>query len=279
MQPPESQVRNYAPLILAVTGLALTGTFINQDPSQTTVKPNKDFDCGLISLYSSKNVSAHWTSGLVIGLSVVLPLLPLVKSQEKANAIVSHALGQSSTFASNEFIKHFLVSPDQSFFEKCNTTTEACSERKMKPFPLKTFCDNSTLPLNELFSSLHSMPDIVFSMLGSSALLFAANIYMWKSIRVATNPINKKVSYFKIIITLFFSLLMAVAVIYQYRQSQNTPLELLVSFLYGAGIQFLIFVLFQLKRTPAIDEEKNLLTDCLEKSIIKPPKDVTNKIN
>ena len=270
MQPSESQVRNYAPLILAVTGLALTGTFINQDPSQITVKPNKDFDCSLISLYSSKNVSAHWTSGLVIGLSVFLPLLPLVKSQEKANALVSHALGQSSTFASNEFIKHFLVSPDQSFFEKCNTTIEACSERKKKPLTLNMFCDNSTLSPNELFSSLHSMPDIVFSMLGSSALLFAANVYMWKSTSVAPNPIIKKMSYFKIIIVLFFSLLMAVAVIYQFRQSQNTPIELLTSFVYGAGIQLLIFVLFQVK--PAINNEKNvnLQPDCFEKSIVKP---------
>ena len=250
----EKQVRNYAPLVLAVTGLALTGTFINQDPSSTTVQPDKNFNCSLISHYSSKNVSAHWTSGVVIGLSVILPLLPLAKSHEKVNALMSHALGQSSTFASNEFIKHFLVSPDQSFFEKCNTSVEACSELKAQPFPLNSFCDNSTLPLSELFASLHSMPDIVFSMLGSSAMLFMANVYLWKiNTSRPKDPVIKKVSYFKISIALFISLLMAVAVIYQYRQSQNTLGELLMSFMYGAGLQLIIFVLFQLKRKEEYD--------------------------
>jgi hypothetical protein len=275
MTPSESQVRKYAPLVLAVTGLALTGTFINQDPSLATVRPNKDFNCNLISSYSSKNVSAHWTSGLVIGLSFILPLLPLVKSPEKANALVSHALGQSSTFASNEFIKHFLVSPDQSFFEKCNTSIEICKEQTFQQFPLNTFCDNSTLSLSELFSSLHSMPDIVFSMLGSSAMLFAANLYMWKLNSVSSQELktmSKNVSHFKILITLIFSLLMAVAVIYQYRQSQNTTNELFMSFIYGAGIQFLIFVLFQFKRTPDMSEENDDVLNCVKTIIITTPK-------
>jgi hypothetical protein len=255
MTPLEKQVRNYAPLVLAVTGLALTGTFINQDPGSTTVQYDNNFNCSLISQYSPKNVSAHWTFGVVIGLSAILPLIPIVKSDEKINALMSHALGQSSTFASNEFIKHFLVSPDQSFFEKCNTSVETCSKLQAKPFSLNSFCDNSTLPLSELFASLHSMPDIVFSMLGSSAMLFVANVFMWKmNAPRPKDPIIKRVSYFKIVIILFFSLLMAVAVIYQYRQSQNTLGELLLSFFYGAGIQLLIFVLFQFGRK----EENNL---------------------
>ena len=257
MSPLESQVRSYGPLILAVTGLALTGTFINQDPGETTVLADKDFNCNMIALNTPKNVSAHWTSGLVIGLSVILPLLPLTKSDEKIPALMSHALGQSSTFASNEFIKHFLVSPDQSFFKKCNTSVQACNERNLQSFPLKTFCDNTTIPIGEVFASLHSMPDIVFSMLGSSAMLFVANVYMWKSKNVPKNIENKKISYFKITIVLFFSLLTSVAIIYQYRQSQNTADQLMASFLYGAGLQFLIFIMFQFKTTPAVDKEND----------------------
>ena len=68
---------------------------------------------------------------------------------------------------------------------------------------------------------------------------------------------NKKISYFKITIVLFFSLLTSVAIIYQYRQSQNTGDQLMASFLYGAGLQFLIFIMFQFKTTPAVDKEND----------------------
>ena len=265
----ENQLGKHGLLILAVIGCLLTGTFINQNPSETaSVAVNKDFSCNLskihlnpLDLLTSNNVSAHWTFGLVIGLSVVLPLLPELalgssnQMEERICALVSHALGQSSTFASNEFIRHFLILPDKMFVEKCNVSEEVCYQRSLQYVPLNTFCNNSTLPFKDIFSSLHSVPDIAFSMLGSSAILLFFNIDLLKKKSLlrrhqeqkeTTTAGNQKiVSYFKLTIALLFMFLMSLAVIYQYRQSQNTVSEIIISFLYGALLQCLIVYLFQ----------------------------------
>ena len=220
-----NQLRHFGPLVFAVLGCLLTGSLINQTPNieNDSVQLDKDFKCkknnDTISDTNNTSVlsssSSNWTTNFIIIFAIILPLIPLVLFKNKknknanfqnTNAFLSHLLGQSLIFAGNEFIKHFLISPDTSFFAKCNSTVELCLQKRLQRvalflatakssktnnqmYPNQTiaFCSNSTLPVSEIFASLHSMPNIVFSMLGASAILFLANIYLWKQNKNANN--------------------------------------------------------------------------------------------
>ena len=257
-----------------------------------------------------------------------------IQNFQKTNAFVSHVLGQSATFAGNEFIKHFLISPDPLFFEKCNSSIEVCLAKRLQNVPVflasttlsstmsasapitfttallppldanktvalsllddKTtanitqfnnqtfaFCSNSSLPMSDIFASLHSMPNVVFSMIGASAILFLANLYLWKQSNLSnskssnsddddarhccsnnnllpqsdnaicnacyTTLFSKPISHVKVFFVLIFCLFISAVFIYKQTQSLNNNLELFTSFLYGVGLQLLIFALFQWK--------------------------------
>ena len=255
-----------------------------------------------------------------------------IQNFQKTNAFVSHVLGQSATFAGNEFIKHFLISPDPLFFEKCNSSIEVCLAKRLQNVPVflasttlsstmsasapitftttllppldannktaalsllddKTtanitqfnnqtfaFCSNSSLPMSDIFASLHSMPNVVFSMIGASAILFLANLYLWKQSNLSNSELSssdnarhccsnnllqqsdnaicnacyttlfsKPISHVKVFFVLIFCLFISAVFIYKQTQSLNNNLELFTSFLYGVGLQLLIFALFQWK--------------------------------
>ena len=347
----QQHLRNFGFVGCAVLGCLLMGSLINQTPNiiNTSVQLDKDFKCNdsfatPSSLAPSSSLSTNWTTNFIISFSAILPLIPLVLLKnptttgttiiasepaqhfQKTNAFMSHVLGQSATFAGNEFIKHFLISPDPLFFKKCNSSIELCLAKRLQHVPVFlaalsasniapaasiawqqqqstaavamslgdqatanitepknqtfAFCSNSTLPINDIFASLHSMPNVVFSMIGASAILFLANIYLWKksnlsslssnvvsqqSSNVASQQSNnnlqhsyaktmsiankatfhKPISYVKVFFVLIFCLFISAAFIYKQTQSLNNNFELLTSFLYGAGLQLLIFALFQ----------------------------------
>ena len=355
----QQHLRNFGPVGCAIFGCLLTGLLINQPPNivNSSIQLDKDIKCNTTRLSSSSSsfsspssLSTSWTTNFIITFSAILPLIPLlliknpttpveqrsnvesIQNFQKTNAFVSHVLGQSATFAGNEFIKHFLISPDPLFFEKCNSSIEVCLAKRLQNVPVflasttlsstmsasapitftttllppldannktaalsllddKTtanitqfnnqtfaFCSNSSLPMSDIFASLHSMPNVVFSMIGASAILFLANLYLWKQSNLSNSELSssdnarhccsnnlllqsdnaicnacyttlfsKPISHVKVFFVLIFCLFISAVFIYKQTQSLNNNLELFTSFLYGVGLQLLIFALFQWK--------------------------------
>lgn len=266
MQPSESQVRKYGPLSSAVAGLLLTGALLNQHPNTTEkIHVNMDFECNASNLIDARNGSASWTIATLVVFATILPLIPAVLNKndkfdfltdDNKNLVVSHVLGQSSNFAGNEFIRHFLKAPDQSFFEKCNLTVSEClqhsfqylylSQEIAKNTTTTSFCPQPLTNFTSLYNSLHSTPDIAFSMFGAGTTLFLTSVYLWRKKRNPANPANTvRPSWVKLVLVLCFACALSVAILYQTQTSPNTFSQLLFSFLCGSLMQIFICLLYQ----------------------------------
>ena len=99
-------------------------------------------------------------------------------------------VGQASCFGSTELAKHFIVNPDETFFEKCRLTRNAC--RALESYNLLVFrvggnassssnvpllCNDAAAPDSEMHESLHSLPNTPSAITGSSLVMFL--MAMW----------------------------------------------------------------------------------------------------
>jgi hypothetical protein len=245
----------------------LTGSLINQFPSPSEkIIVGMDFDCGYVlsndsfSASSLSNVSFDAIEKVILVLATILPIFPLVGKKwndDKMNALVSHALGQGTSFGSSEFIRHFLIHPDQTFMKKCNLSVERCeanTPRIMSLISLPSTAAASNLSfsskpilcpdptetsLANLVSSLHGLPDLLSCLVGASVVLFIVNM-------IKTKKENRNI-WTKFGLVLMFLIYIICATFYRLQQWKHTFGEIVLSFLYGFGVQILISVLFQMK--------------------------------
>jgi hypothetical protein len=257
---------------LAFLTCVLTGSLINQFPSPSEkIIVGMDFDCGYVesndsfSASSLSNVSFDAIEKMILVLATILPVFPLVGktwNHDKMNALVSHALGQGTSFGSSEFIRHFLIHPDQTFMKKCNLSVERCEANTPRIMSLLTsssafagldptswqndsskpiLCPFPTLEtsLAQLVSSLHGLPDLVSCLVGASVVLFVVNM-------IKTKKENRNI-WCKFGLVLMFIIFITCATFYRLQEWKHTTGELVLSFLYGFGVQILISIMFQIK--------------------------------
>ena len=103
-------------------------------------------------------------------------------------------VGQASCFGSTELARHFIVSPDLTFFEKCKLQRNTC--RTLESLDLLVYrvggnetasevpllCANSQVPDSELRESLHSVPNTASALAGSSLVMFVLAMWMRRRI-------------------------------------------------------------------------------------------------
>jgi hypothetical protein len=226
-----------------------------------------DFDCRHVvtssndsfSASSLSNASFNAVEKVILVLATILPLFPLVGgspwNHDKMNALVSHGLGQATSFGSTEFIRHFLIHPDQTFMKKCNLSIDRCEANTPRIMSLLLVesrrQNNSSKPilcpspapettLAQLVSSLHGLPDLVSCLVGASTVLFIVNM-------IKTKKENRNI-WLKFSLVTLFLIFIVCATFYRLRQFKHTTLELVQSFFYGFGVQILVSVLFQIKK-------------------------------
>ena len=250
------RANKYAPVAATVVGCLLTGSLINggSEAANEEVVAGLDFGCYNIDQNATTFNNATTIQTLIIVLSTLLPILPLTAldqwSGDKTNQFLSHALGQSSNFASAEVVRHFLVSPNQEFFHTCNLTSERCTANTPRRFQLVAEA-NSTKPilcpqvnksfLPELLKNLHSNPDLTLWLVVSATLSFLANVALWKN-KKTINP------YFKASVVVVFLVYVALTALHTSQEMDRSPADSILAIMYGAVVQYFIFMFYQFKK-------------------------------
>jgi hypothetical protein len=269
-------------ILSGISFLVLAGTLINQNPSpRETVSLGKDLDCldgrPFLNLplddLMRKNESRSVHQALIVAASVILPATPLLLNsmsfnEGKWNALVAHVLGQSASFGSTEIARHFLVAPNRQFFPSCNLSLPECQQLPLGNYRLAQYdggdnanatnttqapprtsalCQKPAAVIKDLFDNLHSMPDVYSALIGSSAVIFASNLWFWKHSNTLSQNVASSHAFTKIALIGVFLVYVTMSMFYRFKYVENAFGELVLSFLYGAGIQFFISVLYQNK--------------------------------
>ena len=299
-----------------------------------------DFDCNLAAAASSslssssslissqfaprKNHSDHTSNAtfssfqaqaVTLFLSTVLPLLPLALNSktnwnsDKTEAVISHLIGQSATFGTTEFIRHFAIVPDPTFFERCNLSLNDCLAKSTQVLRLDKLCptaffslknnqsivaaaasaasnslnrsqrsfavlspslsssslsSSSLLPpvnlqaslpndLSNIHAALRSMPNPTMAIVGSSFVVFVANLFFWTRHNKSGKNSSSAHSLVKMTMIVVFLMFVSFALLYRYKQHQQSLTDIVVSFLYGMVVQLLMTLLFQVKKRSSYD--------------------------
>ena len=119
-------------------------------------------------------------------------------------------VGQASCYGSTELARHFILKPDQTFFEKCKLQRTTCRNLENlgvlvyrvggndTTSKLPTLCQNPDIPDTDLQESLHSLPNTTSAIVGSSLVMFVIGMWMRRKIldyvgRVEKNEEEKSV--------------------------------------------------------------------------------------
>jgi RsiW-degrading membrane proteinase PrsW (M82 family) len=232
---------------------------------------------------ASGNKTMPVPQALIVAASVILPLSPLLLNSKttfnegKWNALLAHALGQTASFGSTEIARHFVVAPDWRFFPSCNLSLSDCQQLAPGPYrlardlrefendtenwvafdddddaswpPPRTaiLCPQPAGRVKDLFNSLHSMPDVVSALVGASTVMFASNLWFWRLSNRRRKRVASSHDMTKIALIAVFLLYVTLSMFYRFRYVENSFGELLMSFIYGAGIQCFISMLYQNK--------------------------------
>jgi hypothetical protein len=267
-------------VLMGFVVLVLTGSLINRNPSANeTVSLGKDLDCfdGRPFLTQSmddltkldKNATRSVHQAVIVAASVILPATPMLLNSKMAfnegkwNALLAHVLGQSASFGSTEIARHFLVAPNRQFFPSCNLSLPECQQLSPGNYLLAQMDDNDdnatapprALPLcpkpigmvKDLFDSLHSMPDVYSSLIGSSTVIFVSNLWFWKKSNTNGKNVASSHAITKVVLIGVFLVYVTTSMFYRFKYVENAFGELVMSFVYGAGIQFFISMLYQNK--------------------------------
>jgi RsiW-degrading membrane proteinase PrsW (M82 family) len=239
-------------------------------------------DAAAAATTTTSNGTLPMHQALIITASILLPASPLllnsktVFNEGKQNALVAHILGQSASFGSTEMARHFLVTPNWQFFSHCNLTLSECQRMSPGKYPLTSAAaftanaatkddnvDNTTTttanlpraevlcprptvgPFKDLYDSLHSLPDFCSALIGSSTIIFASNLWFWDLSNKSNKPVVATHNFTKLILVCVFIFYVTLSMFYRFRYVENSFGELIFSFMYGAGIQIFITLLYQ----------------------------------
>jgi hypothetical protein len=103
----------------------------------------------------------------------------------------------------------------------------------------------TTSLMKELFDSLHSMPDVCSALVGSSSVIFVMNIWFWELSNKNRKHVSASHDLTKVILVCIFLIYVSVSLFYRFRYVDTHFMKLAFSFMYGAGIQTVISLLYQ----------------------------------
>lgn len=187
----ENQLSNHGPFAALFTGMIILGSVVNKNSTDAIIEPQENW-CN-DNIVNLKELISTMPSGLGVATVIVVLIFPLVPifinsqyknwNEFKFEIVKCHVVGQGSAFGVSELLRHFIISPEPMFLNKCNITIAECSN-KTYSLPSKTnvtsFCrvQNS----NDLFNSLHHFPDNTCCFIGASIVTFLATLYFWSRI-------------------------------------------------------------------------------------------------
>jgi hypothetical protein len=178
---------SHGPIAALVGGMVLLGSLVNKNATESTVYPQESW-CQNTTAHLDHFLSAM-PAGLgaaTIAVVVIFPIVPMVINSQtkkwndfKVEILKCHVVGQTSVYGIGELLRHFLISPEPTFLQKCNITVEECSAKAHAP-KNESFCKNENSV--ELFNSLHHFPDKTCCIIGASIVTFLATLFYWNRI-------------------------------------------------------------------------------------------------
>ena len=242
--------------VFVLLSTVLTGSLINSVPQlNEVVNVDSVLNCSLP--YATLDTFFAGEGGTLTWLwPMLLPVVfifvrdwNLQLDREKLLALYHHATGQTMSFSSTEIIRHFIVSPDNAFPQKCNLTLAVdCQNYKSLMTNTSQLCRHSNLPAREIFDSLHSIPNVTAALMGSSTVFLLCNL---QTARQAVSPffeLHPACRDYKFCsrrLLKFLCLVGYVATAYYclwqtLGSKKNTVQELAMSYAYGVAVQLTV---------------------------------------
>lgn len=241
-----------APIGVFSLVMILTGSLVNQYP--TNEKIVNDIDCNKAANNNNNNnntivgdgIFPPYVSSVLVFLLPIIPLLVPPIEERKWEMITSHIVGQTGSFGSSEVARHFIISPEAHFYEKCNLTLDECVNLNNNN-SLYDVCNKSNLPQSTLFNSLHGSPNVLLVMVGASLFAFFISVKHWKSQQVG--KVDNCTKYvLKICFMVLCLFIITFIVINCYLQHNFSPSQVMASIIYGVFLQAIVSGFFKHKK-------------------------------
>jgi len=185
--------KDHGPVGVLIVGMLLTGSLINRQTDAETASNqlikvsdkhlcNKTFDHGMTLPKGLEET--------VLVLCVILPVIPLVMNKWTENNVEmfkAHITGQTTSYGLSELLRHYTVYPESSFLKKCNISSQECKTKRdhitlLSANETDSLCNKkfNLSNVQELFDSMHHVPNHVCALLGSSIVSFLAILFYWQ---------------------------------------------------------------------------------------------------
>ncbi len=248
-----------------------SGITLNNSPNfSEPINVGLDFNCKRLNTppiqrtnISQPNFSSSDAQIVTLLFSSIAPALPIFLNskrtwtEDKSSALVSQFLGQSAVLGSSEFIRHFSIVIDNTFQQKCNLSAEMCRAWTSVVLPLVNqaskpgLClinETDTTEMKLLYDSAHSMPNTVFAVVGSSVVVFFANLFFWTRYNKNNKDLVSAHYSVKLLMIIMFVIFITVAVLYRFKEKSQSVTDLALSFFFGVIVQFVMTFLYQVKK-------------------------------
>ena len=247
-----------SPLLGFVCVMIILGIFVNQFPNSQDqfVTVGKDVSCKNDATNQTKDgIVNEYVSTVLVFLLPLFPLLSPPFNKQKMQTAIGHLIGQTGSFGSSEVARHFIVSPQTTFLNKCNITQQECKTLENTTLLLRSnsstttsLCQNSDLPFSDIFNSLHGSPHVPSVMFGASMLAFIIAV-KYRHQKQGGEEKEKKSPVFNYIFKaiLFTSCFVIVTfiVVDMYLKTSNFPSQIVASIVYGMFLQAMVYGFFK----------------------------------
>jgi hypothetical protein len=250
---------DHGPITALVSGMILLGSLVNKNATESTVYPEESWcvNHNVTTTADLENFISIMPDGLgaaTIVIVVIFPLVPILINSRtktwndfKVEILKCHVVGQTSVFGVAELLRHFLISPEPTFLQKCNITAQECSLKSHAHslLPLNdprniSFCNASNVAATELFNSLHHFPDKTCCIIGASIVTFLATLYFWNKINKTGKSIYEAHSIQQCFLIFIQLLCITLVLTYLYFLYNSFDSVQLYGLLIGAILQFMI---------------------------------------
>jgi hypothetical protein len=253
-----ADVLKQSPLLGFICIMITLGIFVNQFPNSQDqfVTVGKDVNCKNTPTtnQSGDGIVNEYVSTVFVFLLPLFPLLTPPFDKQKLQTAISHLIGQTGSFGSSEVARHFIVSPQATFFDKCNITQQECKTLENTTLLLQSntsnvsLCSNSNLPFSDIFNSLHGSPHVPSVMFGASMLAFIIAV-KYRHPKQDNEEKEKQsvlfIYFFKAILFATCFVIITFIVVDIYLKTSNFPSQIVASIVYGIFLQAMVYGFFK----------------------------------
>jgi len=248
-------MKNHGPIGVLVLAMMLTGTLVNRNQTESSLPTPRLSWCNKTAPSPVPEIKQpiDMPKGLeesVIVMSVVLPMMPIIfngLASDNLRVIKAHFAGQTCSFGLSQVLRHFAVYPEPQFLKTCNISSQDCFSKAAQGSMgnVTQLCNrsfNTPATVQELFDSLHHVPNTPCALLGASLMTMCAILFYWHRLNSKGTSLIETPPWVQIPFICIQIMLLITLAIYSYCMYVMVDTVQLYGILFGASIQFFIIV-------------------------------------